>query len=165
MNKGTEERPEPLPSLDVVLSETKAAVDDQSARISALDTKLGVLLGLSGVILAALLGFPLIRDGNVATKHLLLAAVALVLVSLLSATWGYWIRTYRSLPDPRALREFYLTEEQRKTKLAVIDYLSEYVYAWNQRRIATKVICTHVSFVFVFLGAIIIGVVILYNVV
>jgi len=151
-----------LPSLDVVLSETKSAVDDQSARISSLDTKLGVLLGLSGVILAALLSFHPFYWGNIAIKQLLIAAIGLILVSLFSATWGYWIRKYKAPPDPTALRKFYLTEEQEKTKLAIIDYLSS-VYEWNQQRLANKVKCTHISFVFVLLAAITIGVTILLN--
>jgi len=151
-----------LPSLDVVLSETKVALDRQFEQISSLDLKLGVLLGLSGVILAALLGFPLIRNGDMATRSLLIGAVALVLVSLVFATWGYWIRKYKGTPAPRALRDFYLMEEPERTKLAVTDYVVE-VYEWNQKRIASKVKYTHISFVFVFLGALIIGVTILYN--
>ena len=154
----------PLFSLDTVLSETKAAVSEQSARISSIDTRLGVLLGLSGVILAALLSFPSIRYGDLATKWLLIAAVVLILVSLLSATWGYWIRKYKAPPDPMALREFYLTEEQEKTKLAIIDYLSS-VYSWNQPIIEDKVKYTRISFASVLLGTIIIGVIIVIGVV
>ena len=154
----------PLFSLDTVLSETKAAVSEQSARISSIDTRLGVLLGLSGVILAALLSFPSIRYGDLATKWLLIAAVVLILVSLLSATWGYWIRKYKAPPDPMALREFYLTEEQEKTKLAIIDYLSS-VYGWNQPIIEDKVKYTRISFASVLLGTIIIGVIIVIGVV
>jgi hypothetical protein len=160
--KRKEEKPPPLLSLDTVLSETKTAVDDQSARISSLDTRLGVLLGLSGVILAALLSFPSIRSGDIATKWLLIAAVILILVSLLSATWGYWIRKYKAPPDPVALRTFYLTEEQEKTKLAIIDYLSS-VYEWNQPLIEDKVKYTRISFASVLSGTVIIGVTILIN--
>jgi len=109
-----EEHTVSLPSLDVVLSETKAAVDDQSARISSLDTKLGVLLGLSGVILAALLSFPSIRYGNIATKQLLIAAIALLLASLLSATWGYWIRKYKAPPDPMVRGSSTLRKRQKQ---------------------------------------------------
>ncbi|MGD0780505.1 MAG: hypothetical protein ABR954_07000 [Dehalococcoidales bacterium] len=154
----------PLLSLDTVLSETKAAVDDQSARISSLDTRLGVLLGLSGVILAALLSFPATHCSDSGTKYLLIIAVVLILVSLLSATWGYWMRKYKAPPDPLALREFYLTEEQKKTKLAIIDYLSS-VYEWNQPIIENKVKYTRISFASVLIGTIIIGVVIILNVV
>jgi hypothetical protein len=159
-----EQKSPPLLSLDVVLSETKAAVDDQSARISSLDTRLGVLLGLSGVILAALLSFPSIRCVDITTKSLLITAVVLILVSLLSATWGYWIRKYKAPPDPMALREFYLTEEPEKSKLAILDYLSS-VYAWNQPIIEGKVKYTRISFGSVLTGTIIIGVTILINMV
>jgi hypothetical protein len=151
-----------LPSLDVVLSETKAALEDQSERLSSLDTKLGVLLGLSGVILAALLVFPLTYNVDIATRWLLIAAVALILASLLSATWGYWIRKYKAPPSPSALREFYLMEEPQKAKLAVVDYLCS-VYDWNQKLLESKVRFTHGSFIFVLLGALIIGVTILLN--
>jgi glucan phosphoethanolaminetransferase (alkaline phosphatase superfamily) len=154
----------PLLSLDTVLSETKAVVDDQSARISSLDTRLGVLLGLSGVILAALLSFTSTRCIDLGTRWLLIIAVILILASLLSATWGYWMRKYKAPPDPMALRTFYLTEEQEKTKLAIIDYLSS-VYQWNQPIIEKKVKYTRISFASVLIGTIIIGVVIILNMV
>lgn len=157
-----EENGEFLPSLDVVLNETKAALDRQFELLSSLDVKLGVLLGLSGVILAALLGFPLIRTGDMATRLFLIAAVVLVLVSLVSAMRGYQVRKYKGPPAPRALRESYLMEEPERTKLAVTDYLSS-VYDWNQKRVASKVKCTRISFGFVFSGALIIGVALLYN--
>jgi hypothetical protein len=155
----------PLLSLDTVLSETKAAVDDQTARISSLDTRLGVLLGLSGVILAALLSFPATHCIYPGTKCLLIIAVILILASLFSATWGYWMRKYKAPPDPMALREFYLTEEQEKTKLALIDYFSDDVYNWNQLIIESKLKCTRVSFISVLIGTVIIGIVIILNMV
>lgn len=151
-----------LPSLDVVLSETKAALEDQTERLSSLDTKLGVLLGLSGFILAALLAFPLAYNVDRPTRWLFIATVVLILASLLSATWGYWIREYKAPPSPSVLREFYLMEEPQKAKLAVVDYLCS-VYDWNQRLLAGKVKFAHISFVFVLLGALIIGLTILIN--
>jgi hypothetical protein len=152
----------PLLSLDVVLSETKTAVDEQNARISSLDTRLGVLLSLSGVIIAALLSFSSSLYYDIETKRLLAVTVIILFGSLLSATVGYWIRKYKAPPSPTALREFYLTEEQEKTKLAIIDYLAS-VYEWNQQRIVDKVRCTHISFLLLLLGAIVIGVTLLNN--
>lgn len=151
-----------LPSLDIVFSEAKSALDFQHVQLSSLDMKLGVLLGLSGVILAALLSFPLIRNGNMVTKGLLIAAAALILVSLVSAALGYWVRKYERAPDPRALREFYLVEQPEVTKMVIVDTLLS-VYDRNQNRIARKAERTKISFVFVFLGALIIAVTILYN--
>ncbi len=87
---------------------------------------------------------------------------ALVLASLLSATWGYRIRKYKAPPSPSALREFYLMEEPQKAKLAVVDYLCS-AYDWNQELLEGKVKYTHGSFIFVLLGAVIIGVTILIN--
>jgi len=157
-----EEPTQPLPSLDIVLNETKVALDRQFEQISSLDVKLGVLLGVSGVILAAILGFLLKDNTDLVTKVLVLCTVALVLISLVLASWGYRIRKYKGPPNPIALREFYLVEEQERTKLAVVDYLCS-VYDWNQKRITSKVRYTHFSFVSVFLGAVIIGVTIIYN--
>ena len=153
---------EPLPSLDVVLSETKVALDRQFEQISSLDMKLGVLLGLSAVILAALLAFPLIRNGNMTTKWLLIAAVVLILVSLFSATWGYRISKYKGPPAPEVLRESYLMREPEKTKLAVVDYLCS-AYDWNQKLLANIIKCFRISFGCAFLGILIIGGTILYN--
>ena len=154
-------KPPPLLSIDVVLSETKTAVDEQNSRISSLDTRLGVLLSLSGVIIAALLSFSSSLYCYVGIKRLLVATVIILFGSLLSATWGYWIRKYKTTPSPTALRK-YLIEEQENTKLAIVDYLTS-VYEWNQRRIVGKVRCTHISFLLLLLGAIIIGVTLLIN--
>ncbi len=160
-----EEDAELLPSLDIVWSETKAALDRQFEQSSALDMKIGVVLGLSGVILAALLGFPLIRSGDMVTKGLLIAAVALVLVSLLlAAVAGYWIRKFEWAPLPRALREFYLTEQSEVTKLAIVDAQLT-AYDWNKKRIVLKARLMHTSFDFILSGALIIGVTLLYNLV
>ena len=156
------ERQEELPSVDVVLSETKVALDRQFENISSLDMKLGVLLGLSAVILAALLAFPFVRSCDVITRWLLIAAVAFILVSLLSATWGYRISKYKGPPAPRALREFYLMEKPERTKLVVINYLCS-AYDWNQEIIANIVTCFQVSFGCVFLGTLIIVVITLVN--
>lgn len=150
-----------LPSLDVVLSEIKTALADQSELISSSDIKLGVLLGLSGLILAALLGSTSVYYSNMATRVLFILAVALILVSLLSTTWGYWIRKYKALPSPSALREFYLMEEPQKTKLALVDYLCS-VYDWNQKRLVSKLRCLKISFICVLLSAIIMGVIVLH---
>ena len=150
-----------LPSLDVVLSETKSALERQFEQSSSLDMKLGVSVGLSGVILAALLGFPLIRNGDMATRWLLIAAAASVLVALLlAAVGGFWIRKFEWAPRPEALREFYLTSQSKVTKIAIIDTQIS-AYRWNRKRIVLKAQFMHFSFAFVFLGAFIIGVTIL----
>ncbi len=159
--KKKEEKPPPLFSLDTVLVETKAAVDEQNSRISSLDTRLGVLLSLSGVIIAALLSFALNYSYCIETKALLAVVIIILFSSLLSATWGYWIRKYKTTPSPSALRK-YLVEEQEKTKLAIIDYLTS-VYEWNQSRIVDKVRCTHISFLLLLIGAILIGITFLMN--
>lgn len=154
---------ESVPSLDVVFSETKAAVERQFEEISSLDMKLGVLLGLAGVILAALLGFlfgP--QYGDLATKGLIITAVVLILVSLLFAALGYRTREYETAPAPEALREFYLKEDQKTTKLVVLDTLGA-VYHRNKKRIVTKTKWMNISFIFVFSGALMIGVTLLYN--
>jgi hypothetical protein len=155
----------PLLSLDTVLNETKVAVNEQSARISSIDTRLGVLLGLSGVILAATLSFPITNCVESYTRYLLVIAVGFMLVSIISATLGYWMRRYRVPPEPSILRELYLKEEQEKTKLAVLLYYEERVYPWNQHKIVSKLRCTRVSFTSVLVGTVIIGVVIILNMV
>ncbi len=149
-----------LPSLDVVLSESKTALNNQLEQISSLDTKLGVILGLSGVILVALLAFTSIYYSDVVTKGLFISAVAFILASLLSTAWGYRIRKYKAPPDPSALREFYLMEEPQETKIAIVDYLCS-AYDWNQQLLASKVWCLNISFTRVFLSAIIMGVIVL----
>ena len=46
-----------LLSIDIVFENSKAALNRQFEQSSSLDMKLGMSVGLSGVILAALLGF------------------------------------------------------------------------------------------------------------
>jgi hypothetical protein len=163
MERKEKAKPPPLMSIDVVLSETKTAIDEQNARISSLDTRLGLLLSLSGVIIAALLGFPhnLGNYYDIVTKWLLAVVVIILFGAIFFATWGYWIRKYKTTPNPAALRK-YLVEEQEKTQLAIIDYL-ESAYEWNQKRIVSKVRCSHVSFLLLLLGAIITGVTFMIN--
>jgi hypothetical protein len=152
-----------LPSLDVVFGETKAAVERQSEEISSLDMKLGVLLGLAGIILAALLGFLFNPQcGDLATKGFITLAVVLVLASLICAALGYRTRKYEIAPAPKELRKFYLMEDLKKTKLVLLDTLVK-VYYRNKKRIETKVRYTNISFIFVFSGALMIGVTLLYS--
>lgn len=151
-----------MPSLDVVLDQTREAVHEQSERISSLDTKLGVLLGLSGVMLAALVSSPSIRSATPPVRIMLIVAVALIFCSLLAAAWGYWIRKYQVAPDPMILRQAYLSEAPEETKLALVDYLAT-AYVWNQRRIVSKVWCTHISFILLLIGATTIGVTVMVS--
>ena len=152
-----------LPSLDIVLDGTKAALNRQFEQSSSLDMKLGVSVGLSGVILAALLGFTFLYTCDTTTTWLVISAVALVLVSLLFAAWGvFLIGKFQWAPRPDALREFYLTKQSKETKIAIVD-TQIYAYGWNRKRIARKAQLMRTSFIFVLVSAFIIGIAILYN--
>lgn len=151
------------PSLDIVFMMVRAGLDRQFEQSSSLDTKLGMTIGLSGVILAALLGFQSLNLFNTITTWLVIVAVTLVLLSLLIAACGvFLIGKFQWAPRPETLREFYLTEKSEETKTVIVDTQIT-VYKQNRRHISLKAQLLKCSFVIVLCSAFLIGISVLYN--
>ena len=152
-----------LPSIDIVFESSKAALNRQLEQSSSLDMKLGVSIGLSGVILAALLGFQPLYGYDLVTERLVIVAVLLVVLSLLASACGiFLIGKFQWAPRPEALREFYLSGQTHDTKLAIIDTQIE-VYKRNRKHISQKAWFMKTSFFTVLCSAFIIGVAALHN--
>jgi len=101
-----------MPSLDVLAEESVRQLDVQERRSDALDSKAGVVLGFSGVLV------PL----SIANLHTDLAHVGAGFAALaaLLASGGFFPRNTPAL-NPRQLRENYLTAEERFTRLRLVD--------------------------------------------
>ncbi|MGH2556835.1 MAG: hypothetical protein ACRDHO_14115 [Actinomycetota bacterium] len=107
---GTERWRKGLGSLDLILTETRIERDAQLRHFEGLDSKLGILLGFSGALVALA---P--TNGLVIGLGRLVAAVA-GLVSL----WAFWPRKF-AVMDPYVLRQKYLPAEPEFTQLKILD--------------------------------------------
>lgn len=117
-----------LPSLDLLSREARAELDAQERRGDALDTKAGVLLGFSGVIV----GLTVSRlDGTIA--HIASSFSAL---GALLASAGYLPRSFPTL-RLRTLRDEYLMAEVGFTRLRLLDTRIA-MYNQTQRTLARK---------------------------
>ena len=152
-----------LSSIDIVFDNSKTALNRQFEQSSSLDMKLGISIGLSGVILAALLGLQGLNAYDMVTTWLIILAVTLVILSLIFAAYGvFLIGKFQWAPRPEALRKFYLTTSARETKLVIIDTQIE-VYIKNRNFISRKARMMKLSFYTVLCSAFVIGIAILYN--
>ena len=115
---------EELPSIDIVLDEVRRTLDFQFELLDGLVTKSGIVLGVSGVILA-LLVTSLLGQSDLA--NLLLVEVALVLIflslilSFISISMGKWDKP----PQLERLRSHYISEPANETKLKIIDIVRD----------------------------------------
>ena len=115
--------PENWISLDYVEEVTQAQMARQAAEWDLLDGRLRLILGIVGVVFAAVLGFqrgPSLLEAHVA--FLAQVAVLLFLSAGIVAVVGFWPRDFNWPPDPRDLYE-YLTTEPRRTRKDLIDSL------------------------------------------
>lgn len=113
-----------LPSIDIVLDEVRRTLDFQFEILDGLVTKSGIVLGISGVILA-LLVTSLIEQSGLA--NLLLVKVAFVpfllsmIISFISISIGKWDKP----PHLKRLRSHYISEPANETKLKIIDIVRD----------------------------------------
>lgn len=104
-------------SAGVLLTVCLAERDRRTAILAALDTKLGILLALAGVLVVVPLGWPVVPWRLLAEAPALLAAVVCVR--------GTFTRGIEAL-DLRRARDLYLLEEPVSTSLVLLDTLITY---------------------------------------
>ncbi|PRY50793.1 hypothetical protein BCF74_13815 [Knoellia remsis] len=100
-----------FPSLDIVRAEFDVRLEEQTRLASAFDTRAGVVVGFSGVLIG-------LSASTQSWFHF--AAQVLAAVAAGVALWAIWFRVAGSV-DPRALRNAYLNSAPEVTKLRVLD--------------------------------------------
>jgi hypothetical protein len=107
-------------------------LERQSDAWDLIDGRLRLILGVVGIIFAAVLGFQ--RGATQLDYHIALLvklAVLLFLVAALIAAAAYWPGEFNWPPKPEEFRE-YLTTDPRKTKRDLVDSMIVRGYNRNQ---------------------------------
>jgi hypothetical protein len=133
------EDPESWRSLDFIHEQVTAQIKQQWDIWNVVDGRLRLILGVVGIVFAAVLGFqrgpthltPVVVD------LLFIAILCFVLAAVIAAI-VYIPMNFSWPPEPGALREQYLLSDPRDTKLAVTDTIIE-AYTENWKRIERKV--------------------------
>lgn len=151
-----------LPSIDLVLDETRKRLDLQFEQINNLDTKASIALAASGVVLAAFLAALQSETISDIRNYLCLTiiVVTLILSALAFAVVGLWIKKYERPPKPERLRDYYIVKDDNYTKLHIIDAGLEAI-EYNHSRLVWKIRVIKFSFVTLSIGVAILAVLIL----
>ena len=108
-------------SVELIYSVTREGLSAQHAQKITLESKASTLTGFAGGMIALLLGF---KDNIVSLPStealMVMTSIVLFLLSIFLATIVGWVRQYRSDPNPQALADNYLYEDESKVKLQLI---------------------------------------------
>lgn len=121
-------------SLEVIFEEVRRRLESQRESTDSLNTRAGLILGLSALILTSSMSFGELGSQSVWLKVLLLIfTFGAAGFSLL----GYMIAKYRVDPEPRPLVENYLKDHEFSTKKQILDNWVD-SYEENRRKILRK---------------------------
>jgi hypothetical protein len=137
------ENPQPN-SLDVVYDVAMRQLDEQLRELEQLDTKLGLIFGVASVVLGLLLNSLLPVVATRPNLFLLAIPLALYLITLVVAVWGYRVRSVQYPPNLGVLYEEALFWDPVITKRQL---LSTWVEAFdiNGSEIRKKATLTNVA--------------------
>lgn len=133
-------------SLDYIEQVAQAQMARQVAEWDLIDGRLRLILGVVGIVFAAVLGFqrgPSLLES--AVGFLAQVAVVAFLAAGIVAVVGFWPRDFNWPPDPRDLYE-YLTTEPYRTKKDLIDSMIFRGYNQNELKLRRKVRIFQVAF-------------------
>ena len=132
---------EETPSVDIVYQEIKERLDVQLKQIDSLDSKTGNILFMASVVLgigataqALLLGL----QGNPLVMLFFSIPIVFYSLAMFSALRSWVVRPYFRDPEPRPLRDYYLTREPRFTIRRLLSHFIS-CYEWNTTVIKKKV--------------------------
>jgi len=135
------EAEEEVPSIDIVYSEVKDRLDVQLRQIDSLDGKNGAILFISSIVIgvgaaaqAALIG----STENILVLTVFSIPILFYLATMFFALRGWIIRPYFRDPEPRPLRDYYLSKQSQFTKRRIITHFIS-SYEWNTMVIKNKV--------------------------
>ena len=113
-----------LPSIDIVLDETRRTLDFQFEQLDGLDTKSGVILGIAGVVITLLITALVEKPdffGEVWLKILVALVVIVLFVSLFLSYRNIRISKWSKPPEIMTLRTDYIVKDIQETKLKTMD--------------------------------------------
>ena len=126
-----------LPSIDIVLDEVRRKLDFQFEQIDSLDTKSGILLGITGVLMALLMT-NIITQPNLPNLILVKVALIPIFVSLLLSFISIATRKWDKPPQLDRLRSYYINQGEDETKLKIIDIVMDAI-SKNKKPIEEKI--------------------------
>lgn len=140
-----------LPSIDIVLEETRRKLDFQFNQIDGLVTKAGIVLGAAGIIFTILVTYILGQSSM--PPNLLLFTTTLILIfgSLVLSFVPIYIMKWDRPPNLTRLRDHYIVEDVGTTKLDIIDKCLEAID--NNKKLIDKLFrLTKCSYIILLLG-------------
>ena len=110
------------PSLGFAFEQVSKQLDLQGDLWDSADRRLQLVLGVTGVVFAVVLGLERPSQAiPVIVGVIGSIALALFLAASSVAVLGYWPREFDRPPKPSTLRDIYLTTAEEQTKLEVLD--------------------------------------------
>jgi len=135
------EAEEEVPSIDIVYTEVKDRLEIQLRQIDSLDGKNGAILFISSIVIgvgaaaqAALIGL----TENILVLTFFSIPILFYLATMSFALRGWIVRPYFRDPEPRPLRDYYLSKQSQFTKRRIITHFIS-SYEWNTMVIKKKV--------------------------
>jgi len=135
------EAEEEVPSIDIVYTEVKDRLEIQLHQIDSLDGKNGAILFISSIVIgvgaaaqAALIGL----TENILVLTFFSIPILFYLATMFFALRGWIVRPYFRDPEPRPLRDYYLSKQSQFTKRRIITHFIS-SYEWNTMVIKKKV--------------------------
>lgn len=157
-----DESKEEYPSLRFTANATLRALDAQVDQIKGIDTKAGLVLGASGVILAVLVGPSWVQDHTKTTTVLLALALGAFSFASACAVAAIWPRRVDIPPNPTRLFDEYLTRPEAETLHEVVKRQVD-VYETNESAIGTKSTTLKYSALSFMAGIALLGILALYD--
>ena len=146
-----------LPSIDIVLDETRRSLDFQFDQLDGLVTKSGIVLGVAGIIFTLLVTHLLDQSGTTPNPYLSRTALILIFESLLLSFVPIYIIKWHRPPNLNRLRDYYIVKDVGTTKLNVIDKCLEAVDS-NRKLIDKLIRLIKCSYIILLIGLILLAV-------
>jgi len=139
----------PPETLELIYNEVKDRLNTQFQSLDGLNTKASVIIGFVGVIIG--ISLQLYSQSN---SYLFGSCMTLFMISIFFSFSAYKIKSYRRDPEPRALRDGYLTTDNKTVKEQLIANFIE-SFEENKTKIEEKGEYINYSLILLFVGLIV----------
>jgi hypothetical protein len=139
----------PPETLELIYNEVKDRLNTQFQSLDGLNTKASVIIGFVGVIIG--ISLQLYSQSN---SYLFGSCMALFMISIFFSLSAYKIKSYRRDPEPRPLRDKYLTTNDKKVKEQLIANFIE-SFEGSKAKIEEKGKYINYSLMLLFVGLIV----------
>jgi hypothetical protein len=128
---------ERYPSLEIVFTELKSILHQQSDHVDALDSKASIIIGFTALVVGVAVG-----QAPTAVTYLRAAALLFGLASFLFAVRAFWVRSFKALPRPREFYEQFAGETEEQSMIVLcnlaVDAFEENAAIGNRKAWAIK---------------------------